>query len=52
MPEPWDATQPYRGLGFREVEAELQKIVMRLQNFLYRKDNVMKNNKQELIHLC
>jgi len=49
MPVPWDSTQPYRGLGFREVEAELQKIVMRLQNFLYRKDNVMKNNKQELI---
>lgn len=25
MPVPWDATQPYHGLGFREVEAELQK---------------------------
>lgn len=24
LPVPWDATQPYRGLGFREVEAEIQ----------------------------
>ena len=22
-PLPWDATQPYKGLGFRDVEAEL-----------------------------
>jgi len=25
LPVPWDITQPNRGLGFREVEAELQK---------------------------
>lgn len=24
-PVPWDATQPYKGLGFREVDTELQK---------------------------
>ena len=25
-PVPWDAAQPYRGLGYREVEAEPKKV--------------------------
>jgi len=24
MPIPWDAAQPYKGLGFREVDAEVK----------------------------
>ena len=29
-PLPWDAAQPYRGLGYRDVEAEVQKAAYRI----------------------
>ncbi len=32
-PVPWDATQPNRGLGFREVDAELQKNQFEINEF-------------------
>ena len=33
LPVPWDATQPYRGLGFREVGVELQKNILAITEF-------------------
>lgn len=33
LPVPWDATQPYRGLGFREVDAELKKYAFDITEF-------------------
>jgi 3',5'-cyclic AMP phosphodiesterase CpdA len=33
MPVPWNANQPYRGLGFREVEAELKKNAFEITEF-------------------
>jgi hypothetical protein len=32
-PLPWDATAPYKGLGFREVEAEPKKVAYELSEF-------------------
>ena len=32
-PLPWDPAQPYRGLGFREVEAEPDVAQYKLQEF-------------------
>lgn len=32
-PLPWDASQPYRGLGYREVEAELKSAAYGITEF-------------------
>jgi hypothetical protein len=37
MPLPWDANEPYKGLGFREVDAEVRKNDFRLTEFPVKK---------------
>lgn len=37
-PLPWDSAHPYRGLGFREVEAEAQKAEYKILELPVRKD--------------
>lgn len=33
VPIPWDAAQPYRGLGFRGIEAQVKKAAYELTEY-------------------
>lgn len=37
IPIPWDATQPYRGLGFREIDAEVGKATYEITEYPVKK---------------